>query len=164
MNGENTTPRDIATEIPTEGAALPPALQRRVMKQYGGAALVALFTIVCMVMLQSWGYMIGFLFSGYLAWIGRDLVRRWYKGEIICKRVICLKVQKLPLMKNRLIVVLRDMDAAPGDENGIQNYYVPTSSKEAAQFSERAILNIYVEAGRHSELLAWQVVDVSDHL
>ena len=162
MIRENAVPQNSASETPNTEITVPPALQRRVMKQYGGAAIVAVFTIICMVMLQSWGYMIGFLFSGYLAWIGKDMVRRWYNGEIICRKVVCLKVQKVPLMKNKLIVVLRDIDAEIGDENAIRNYYVPTSSKEAAQFSERVIMNIYVEAGRHSELLAWQIVDILD--
>lgn len=139
---------------------LPPALRRRVSKQYIGAALFAAVTVLCMVMLQSWGYVIGFLFAGYIMLLGRQTCKQWERGKIICKRVICLKVQRIPLMKNKLIVILRDIDAAIGDETGIHNYYVPTNGKDAAQFSEGVILNIYVESENSTELLAWQAVDV----
>lgn len=151
---------EVNAEVGSDNVVLPPALQKRVLKQYGGAVLIAAFSVLCAVVMHSFGYLIGFLFAGYIGWLGYDMSRRWHKGEIICKKVVCLKVQKVPLMKNKLIVVLRDLDAHIGDENSVHNYYVPTSSKEAAQFSEKVILHIYVEAGRHSELLAWQVVDV----
>lgn len=142
--------------------ALPPALRQRVLKQYFGAALVAMLAILSIIIMQSWEFAIGFLISAYLVWLGAGIIRKWQQGQIVCKRVMCLKVQKIPLMKNKLIVVLKDMDAAAGDEKGIYNFYVPTSSKAAAQFSEKIILHIYIEAENAVELLAWQAIDVTE--
>lgn len=143
-------------------AALPPALRQRVLKQYFGAALVALFAILSMIIMQSWEFAIGFLISVYLVWLGSNMIRKWQQGKIVCKRVMCLKAQKIPLMKNKLIVVLKDLDAAAGDEKGVYNFYVPTSSRAAAQFSEKIVLHIYIEAENPVELLAWQAIDVTE--
>jgi hypothetical protein len=141
----------------------PPALQRRVVKQYGGAAVIAVLTILCIVALDSWGYAIGFLFAAYIAWLGRSIIHKWYDGKIISKRVMCINVRKIPLMKNKYTVMLKDLNPAVGGEAGVRNYYVPTSNKEAAQFAERVILNIYLEGENSTELLAWQAVDISDN-
>ena len=134
---------------------LPPALRQRVLKQYFGAALVALFAILSMIIMQSWEFAIGFLLSAYVVWLGSNMIRKWQQGKIACKRTMCLT-------KNKLIVVLKDLDAAAGDEKGVYNFYVPTSNKAAAQFSEKIVLHIYIETENAVELLAWQAVDVTE--
>lgn len=159
-NTQNTRTEHTASATINSGE-LPPALQQRVLRQYGGAALVAAFSVLSIIMMNSWEFLIGFLISAYLAWLGYSLVRKWRNGLIVCKQVVCLKAQKLPLTKNKLIVVLKDLNAQAGDEKSVHNFYVPTSSKAAAQFSERAVLNIYIETENAVELLAWQVVDVA---
>lgn len=150
-----------AAPIADNRLELPPALHQRVLKQYGGAALVAALSVLCMIVMQSWEFLAGFLISAYLAWLGYNIVLKWRAGQIVCKKVVCLKAQKLPLTKTKLIVVLKDLEAENGDEKGVYNFYVPTSNKAAGQFSERIILNIYIEAQNAAELLAWQVVDVA---
>ena len=115
-----------------------------------------------MVAMNSWGYAIGFLFAAYIAWMGRDMVNKWCNGKIISKRVMCLRVQKMPLMKNKLVVMLKDLDASIDKEDSVKNYYIPTSGKEAAMFAERIVLNIYLEGNNSTELLAWQAIDMAE--
>lgn len=161
MRNDVNNPASAPEQFDEERTQVPPALQRRVVKQYGGAALIACVTILCMVVLDSWGYAIGFLFAAYIGWMGRDIISKWYSGKIVAKRVMCLKVQKIPLMKNKLIVMLKDLRTEAGEEASVKSYYIPTSSKDAAQFAERVIMNIYLENENSTELLAWQAIDVS---
>ena len=140
---------------------LPFALQKRVTQQYIGAAMVAALTIACLIFLQSIGYVVGFVFAGYLVWMGWDIVNRWRSGNIACRRVVCLKAQRMPLMKNKQVVVLKKIGMDSGEEATVRTYFVPASGRDAAQFSERMILDVYVEAKNASELIAWQAIDLA---
>ena len=141
--------------------SIPLALQRKIHRHYTGAFFVTLLTIVCIIAMKNWGYLIGFLFAAYLVWLGVDIGLRWKNGEIVCKRAVCIKVKKVPFSKNKMVVLLRDLDAQIGDETGVMNFYLPESGKDTAQFAERTIFNIYVGARNTTELLAWQAIDLA---
>ena len=147
-------------ESPAADKLVPEALRQRILKQYAGAGCVALLTLACLFVLKGIGYMVGFLFAAYLVWMGVDIKLRWQKGDIICRRVICLKAHKAPLLKSRYVVVLKDQIAVDG-ENPVKTYYVPSSDKNAMQFSERMILDVFTEKRNPAELIAWQAVDVA---
>ena len=151
-NIENNT-----AEWANEKCRFPAALKRRIAKHYVAACIVVLLSLVCVLMLQSAGYLIGLLFAGYLAWLGWNLQRRWVKGEIVAKRMLCLSVRKVPLAKDRLVVVLTDLATT----EGAKTFYVPADGKDAAAFAKGMILEVYVESRPGaSELIAWQAMDM----
>ena len=139
-------------------AMLPPSLQKRCGKQFFGAIAVALVTMLCAVYFGQWQYCVGFLGSGYVAWLGADIVLRCRNGKIVYKQMICIRAKKVPLMKNKIIVVMREADVPAGDERAVHQYLIPASNRSAALLTENALVNIYFDLHTPSELLAWQVI------
>lgn len=139
-------------------AILPPSLRKRCGKQFLGAIAVALVTMLCAIYFGQWQYCVGFLFSGYIAWVGVDIVRRCRNGRIVYKQMICIRVKKVPMMKGKIIIALREADVPVGDERAVHQYLIPASNRSAALLTENALVNIYFDLHTPSELLAWQVI------
>ncbi len=134
---------------------LPQPIQVRLLKQLFGVFLISLVTIICIAVFRAWEYSIGFLLAGYIDWIGINLLQRLMQGKIVCKPMVCIKAKKTLLNKDKIMVVLREQEAEPGDEKAIHKYCLSALDKTAALISEHTILNVYYDIDDPENLVAW---------
>lgn len=136
---------------------LPQILQNRCNKQFLGAALVLLISMVCALYFGNVLYFaIGLGFAFFIAGLGVRLLWRCKIGKIVYKQMECVKNYSLPMAKSKTLI-LREYDIPVGDERGIHKYQI-ANTKDTGMLTKGTLLNIYVDLDAPSELLAWQVI------
>lgn len=155
------TNNETLNNITEEHSELPEPLRNRLIKQYLGAAFVGILTIICTVVLDDFGCLIGFFFSGFLVWIGRDIIARWNKGKIVCKRVVCQKVKRNPLRRSKTSVIFKDCTVNVNDGSNLYKFQIPTSKQTTGMLFEGCVVDIYIDTANVAELVAWHLIDVA---
>lgn len=136
----------------------PIALNQRVWKHYGGAAIVAFLSIICAIVFESAGYLVGLLGAAYLVWTGIRLCRRWYNGKIVCQKTECISVKSVPLSSGWTILVLRRVDAPEDDESAVMTFHISSGKKDIRVLERGILLNAYWDVESPKELLCWHIL------
>lgn len=139
--------------------ALPPVLFKRFMKQLAGSIALAIFTVVLLVTTKELEYCWGFLFSIYLAYLGFSLVWDHAEEKIVCKPMVCIKTTRLS--KQRMYLILRDLDAPMTAKNAIHQFYVPASKMDLNLITPNTILNVYYDPRSPIEMTGWEIIGMA---
>lgn len=138
---------------------LPSVLFKRFMKQMAGSVTLALLTIILLVTTKEWEYCWGFLFSLYLAHLGFSLVWSHAEQKIICKPMVCIKATRLS--KQRMYLILRELDAPMMAENVTHQFYIPASEKDLSLISTNTILNVFYDPRSPVEMIGWEIIGMA---
>lgn len=137
---------------------LPLALRKKQMKYYGGAALFALVTIICLCFFLEWEYALGFFGCLFFLWQAYDIKHQWDNGNIVCEQVVCVSAKMRILIRNCMVLTVRKVGAATDDESAVVQYNVPANKKEVLTITSGNLLNIYYAKDYKSELIAWHLL------
>lgn len=139
--------------------SMPSVLHKRFMKQLAGSAAMAILTLVLLVTTKEWAYCWGFLFSVYLAYLGLSLVWDYGEKKIICKPMVCIKASRVS--KERMYLILRDLDAPMMAENVTHQFYIPASKTELNLITTNTILNVYYDPRSPIEMVGWEIIGMA---
>lgn len=146
------------TTIFQKMAAMPQALQRRVWKQLGCTALVTLCICFFALYFKSWTYLLGILLGLYPLYLAYHIIQRFYRGQIICKKMVCIRAIRTKLLKERAYCYFRDLESPPDSEEGVHAYYIAASEKELGCFTPNTLMNLYYDVESPKEILAWAIL------
>ena len=141
-----------------QNTAFPIALNQRVWKHYGGAAIIAFLSIICAIVFESAGYLVGLLGAAYLVWTGVRIRRRWFNGKIVCQKMECVSAKSLPLSNGWTIIVLRIVDALEDDESAVKTFHISSNKKDVRVLERGILLNAYWDIESPKELLCWHIL------
>lgn len=148
---------NVQEDIPffQQAASLPAPLLKRFMKQIAGSLLMAVMTIVVMLFTKDWEYCWGFLFSLYIAYLGVSLVWKYREGKILCQSMACIKATRLT--KQRMFLILREMNPSPGATKTTHEFYIPASGKDLNLLTQNTIMDVYYDPSSPIEIIAWEI-------
>lgn len=142
------TARQMNDETKLSDIVLPDGLQRRVLKQYGMAIAVALFSIVLCVVYKEPTYLCGLIITGVLIYLGIETKLDFAAGKIMEIPVICASVNAIAVRKS-MRVVFRSNDEFPT----YYEFIVP--GKDTSRINPNFAYIIYFDPNKPKELLGY---------
>lgn len=135
----------------------PAILQRRFLKHCAVTLLICLFTILMAFYFHSWGYCIGFIIALYIGYLGCDLIYSFHSGKLICKTMVCIKVNRKG--KERIDIIARELEIEEPAKNTTHQFYVSGAKKELEMLTLNTVIAAYYRPNSPAELVAWEVLD-----
>ena len=137
---------------------MPAILQSKFVKYVLVAFGLVILSVAMVFYFKSWTYSAGLLGSLFVLYLGMDLVWSFHSGKLICKKMICIKVTKIP-KQERLIVYMKDLDPTVSPKEAIHQFYAIGAKRELKMFETNTVMNIYYRPSNPLEISAWEVID-----
>ena len=87
------------------------------------------------------------------------IVWDYASGKLICKRMVCIQASRILKNKEQLYLIMKEIDAAAGDESKIHKYFLSVSKRESKMFTPNVVINAYIRPDNPHELVVWEIVD-----
>lgn len=139
-------------------ASLPRPLQVRFLRHIGTAIAMLVLTVFMVIYFQTWSYSICSLISLYIAYLGCDIVWSSQSEKIICRKMVCVKANKV-LKQDRLYAIMRELDDTIPEQDAVHRFYFVGPKKELALITPNTILNVYFRPDTQLEVVAWEIID-----
>ncbi len=160
MENEKMTNQKPRLSMVDAVTALPGALRKQFAKQTMCALIISVLTVILMICGKNWKFCVGFLCAMYFVYMDVQLVQRWHKGKILCKRCKCIKANKIPLSRKQLLIVLKEIDVPDTSSDGLHTFAIAITPKMEALLTKDTILDIYYDVESDTQLLGWELVGV----
>ena len=136
---------------------LPEVMQRRFLGQMVAAVAITILTIVLMIFYRTWQFCVGFLIGLYVLYMAMDLIWSFYKGVVVCKRMVCIKAKKL-LKRGRVFVIMQDWGSKDATNHNTKQFYIVANKEDAELITPQTVMDIYYREDHPLEATAWEIV------
>ncbi len=128
---------------------MPSALYKSVVTNFALAALLAVICTGAALFLRQPAYLVGFIFSAYLCYVGTSVITDYRSGAIQEKVLICSAVNR-KYSSNQLI--MQDVSVEPAR---LYEFYFP---RKNCPFYPENVYIIYTNENQPHRIVAWLCV------